>query len=108
MSDIVIYKTENGAVSVKLAQETVWLSQAQMIALFDRDQSVISRHIRNVFNPDCSLGVESSQNQGVVGRVLTRHIGLKPDLRPNGLSGFITPPGPSWIWLKVDSWRSSA
>lgn len=50
MSDIVIYETENGAVSVRLDSETVWLSQAQMIALFDRDQSVIFRHIRNVFN----------------------------------------------------------
>ncbi|MDP2830284.1 MAG: hypothetical protein Q8O37_16985 [Sulfuricellaceae bacterium] len=50
MSDIVIYETEGGAVSVKLDGETVWLTQAQMIALFDRDQSVISRHIRSVFN----------------------------------------------------------
>jgi len=32
---------------VTLEQETVWLSQAQMVDLFGRDQSVISRHIRN-------------------------------------------------------------
>ena len=30
-------------------QETVWLTQAQMCELFGRDQSVISRHVRNVF-----------------------------------------------------------
>lgn len=35
--------------SVKLAQETSWLSQAQMILLFDRGQSVIPHHIRNLF-----------------------------------------------------------
>lgn len=49
MSDIVIYEAENGAVSVKLDGETVWLSLQQMSALFARDKSVISRHLRNVF-----------------------------------------------------------
>ena len=46
---IVIYQTESGEtqIDVRLEQETVWLSQAQMVQLFGRDQSVISRHIRN-------------------------------------------------------------
>ncbi|MGQ1786432.1 virulence RhuM family protein [Saccharicrinis sp. GN24d3] len=34
---------------VQFDTETVWLTQAQMIDLFQRDQSVISRHINNVF-----------------------------------------------------------
>jgi prophage maintenance system killer protein len=34
---------------VRLERETVWLTQAQMVELFDRNQSVISRHLRNVF-----------------------------------------------------------
>ncbi|RUO24118.1 hypothetical protein CWE09_12285 [Aliidiomarina minuta] len=34
---------------VALERETVWLSQLQMSELFDRDQSVVSRHVRNVF-----------------------------------------------------------
>lgn len=34
---------------VTVEDETVWLNQNQMIELFGRDQSVISRHIRNVF-----------------------------------------------------------
>ncbi|MDP1634796.1 MAG: hypothetical protein Q8L69_08945, partial [Gallionellaceae bacterium] len=39
--------------------------------------------------PDNSLALEVLQNQWVVGRVLTRHVGLKPDLRSdNGQSGF--------------------
>jgi hypothetical protein len=49
MTDITIYQAENGTVEVRLEKDTVWLSQAQMITLFGRDQSVISRHIGNVF-----------------------------------------------------------
>lgn len=46
---IAIYQTEDGQVllEVALEQDTVWLSQAQMVELFGRDQSVVSRHIRN-------------------------------------------------------------
>ena len=48
---IVIYTSEDNVVSldVKLENETVWLSQEQMAALFDRDRTVIGRHINNVF-----------------------------------------------------------
>lgn len=34
---------------VKVENETVWLSQGQMAELFEKDQSVIARHISNVF-----------------------------------------------------------
>lgn len=49
--EIVIYRAKDGRTSleVNLHQETVWLTQSQMIDLFQRDQSVISRHIHNVF-----------------------------------------------------------
>ena len=48
---IIIYKTPDGeaTVSVSLDNDTVWLSQQQMAELFGKDQSVIARHIRNVF-----------------------------------------------------------
>jgi prophage maintenance system killer protein len=48
---IVIYQTEDGktAIDVRLENETAWLSQAQMANLFQKDQSVIARHINNVF-----------------------------------------------------------
>lgn len=50
-SEIVIFETEDNEVKlpVTIEDETVWLNQNQMIELFGRDQSVISRHIRNVF-----------------------------------------------------------
>ena len=44
--EIVIYQ---GALEVRLEQESVWLSLNQMAALFERDKSVISRHLGNVF-----------------------------------------------------------
>jgi hypothetical protein len=51
VSPIVIYTSEDNVISldVKLENETVWLSQAQMSLLFDKDRTVISRHINNVF-----------------------------------------------------------
>ena len=50
-SPIAIYTSDDNTISldVKLENETVWLSQAQMSLLFDKDQSVVARHITNVF-----------------------------------------------------------
>ena len=46
---IVIYQTEDGQtqIDVRLENGTVWLTQAQMAELFQKDQSVIARHIIN-------------------------------------------------------------
>ena len=51
-SQLVIYNTSDGAMSIDVTvqNETVWLSQGQMAELFDKNQSVIARHISNVFN----------------------------------------------------------
>ena len=48
---ILIYQTEDGQtqIDVRLENETVWLTQAQMCQLFQRDRTVITRHINNVF-----------------------------------------------------------
>ena len=48
---IVIYQTEDGQtqIDVRLENDTVWLSQAQMAELFQKDRTVITRHINNVF-----------------------------------------------------------
>lgn len=47
-----IYKSVNNAIELQVSfdNDTVWLTQEQLVLLFQRDQSVISRHIRNVFN----------------------------------------------------------
>lgn len=49
MNKISIYQADNGAIEVRLEQETVWLRQEQMGQLFGRERSVITKHVRNVF-----------------------------------------------------------
>ena len=48
--NIVIYQTKDGktSIDVKLEDETVWLTQAQMAELFQKDRTVIGRHINKV------------------------------------------------------------
>jgi hypothetical protein len=48
---IVIYQTEDGQtqINVRLEDNSVWLTQSQMADLFQKDQSVIARHINNAF-----------------------------------------------------------
>jgi prophage maintenance system killer protein len=50
-SQIEIYQIENGKteIAVKLENDTVWLNLMQLSELFQRDKSVISRHINNLF-----------------------------------------------------------
>ena len=51
-SKLIIYQTEDGRtkIDVRLENDTVWLSAGQMAELFQRDRTVISRHIHNVFS----------------------------------------------------------
>lgn len=50
--EFLLYQTEDGRtrLQVRVQDETVWLSLNQMAELFQRDKSVISRHINNVFD----------------------------------------------------------
>ncbi len=50
-NQIIIYNTEDGETKVKvlMKNETVWLSQAQMADLFQKDRKTITEHIGNVF-----------------------------------------------------------
>ena len=49
-SEIVVYQPdETFQIEVRLEDETVWLTLNQISNLFDRDKSVISRHIQNIF-----------------------------------------------------------
>lgn len=49
--ELIIYQTEDGLTKIdfRMENDTVWLTRDQMSRLFDRDVSVIGRHIRNVF-----------------------------------------------------------
>lgn len=78
MSEISIYQTESGSIEVRLEQDTVWLSQEQMAALFDVQKAAISKHLKNIFasgelkrEPTVSK-METVQPEG--GRRVTRQI----------------------------------
>ena len=66
-SNILMYTTEDGLTKIEATFEndTVWLSIDQMAELFQRDRSVIEKHVRNIFkegelneksNPPAMLG----------------------------------------------------
>ncbi|MEA4822370.1 MAG: hypothetical protein VB122_09130 [Erysipelotrichales bacterium] len=50
-SEMLLYQDRDGVikVDVRLEDETVWLSQAQMCELFQKSKATISEHIKNVF-----------------------------------------------------------
>lgn len=50
MSKLVIFESGDQPVQVRLEGETVWLSLQQLAELFERDKSVISRHLKNIFD----------------------------------------------------------
>jgi hypothetical protein len=51
-NEIIIYQTEDGLtkIDVKLQNETVWLTQAQLVDLFQSSKANISEHISNIFD----------------------------------------------------------
>ena len=51
-NQLIIYQTEDGKVKIEthFENETVWLSQAQISKLFQKERSVITKHIGNIFN----------------------------------------------------------
>lgn len=76
--EIVLYQTADGrtAIDVKLDNETVWLSKEQMAVLFERDRTVISRHIKNIFEEgeldEKATCAKNAQVQIEGGRTVTR------------------------------------
>lgn len=50
-SNIIMYTTEDGVIKIEVTfdHDTVWLSIDQMAELFQRDKSVIGKHVRNIF-----------------------------------------------------------
>ena len=49
--NILIYRLEDGKIKidVRFESETVWLTQSQMCVLFGRERSVITKHVKNIF-----------------------------------------------------------
>ena len=84
-NQIVIYQTEDGQtqIDVRLENETVWLTQAQMAELFEKDQSVVARHLNNAirdgeleesnmhFLHNTQLHIRNAYNEGELEREST-------------------------------------
>ena len=82
-NQIVIYQTDNGqtAIDVRVENETVWLSQAQMAELFQKDRSDISRHINNVFKEGeldrkvvCANFAHTTQHGAIKGKTQNKEL----------------------------------
>ena len=49
ISNIIVYNDGELELKVPVENETIWLTQTQLCNIFEKDQSVISRHINNIF-----------------------------------------------------------
>ena len=64
---IIIYQTEDGQtqIDVRLENETVWLTQAQMAELFQTDRTSIVRHINNIYKDEEAVAQQFHFDRGV-------------------------------------------
>lgn len=76
-NQIEIYQANDGStqINVQFEQETVWLTQAQMAELFERDRTVIGKHISNVFSENeldenvvCANFAHTTQHYAIKGK----------------------------------------
>lgn len=80
-SEIEIYQSSDGHIEVQVTfdNETVWLNQEQLGQLFDRDRTVVGRHIRNIFkereldeNVVCADFAHTTQHGAIDGKTQTK------------------------------------
>ncbi len=80
-SDIEIFQSSDGKaeVAVTFDNETVWLNQEQLSHLFERDRTVIGRHIRNIFREGeltekvvCADFAHTTQHGAIEGKTQTK------------------------------------
>jgi hypothetical protein len=78
-NEIILYQSDNAVqLEVLLENETVWLTLNQMSDLFERDKSVISRHISNIFKEEelnknsvvAKNATTASDGKNISGRIL--------------------------------------
>jgi hypothetical protein len=80
-SNIEIYSSSDGLTEIEVTfdEETVWLSQEQLSQLFDRDRTVIGRHIRSIFKEGelvedvvCADFAHTTQHGAIEGKTQTK------------------------------------
>ncbi len=80
-NEIIIFENQNVKLEVNLKDETVWLSLEQMAELFDRDRTVITRHINNIFKDEelnkkevCAKFAHTTKHGSLADRTQTREL----------------------------------
>ena len=80
-NEIILFENQNVKLEVNLKDETVWLSLEQMAELFNRDRSVVSRHINNIFKTQelnkkevCAKFAHTTQHGAFRGKTQTRDL----------------------------------
>ena len=82
-NQIEIYQANDGStqINVQFEQDTVWLTQSQMAELFERDRTVIGRHISNVFSENeleenvvCANFAHTTQHGAIKGKKQSKDV----------------------------------
>lgn len=82
-NQIEIYQASDGStqINVQFEKETVWLTQVQMAELFERDRTVIGRHISNVFSENelnengvCANFAHTTQHGAIKGKSQSKEV----------------------------------
>lgn len=80
-NEIIIFENQNVKLEVNMKDETVWLSLEQIAKLFDRDRTVVTRHINNIFkenelkkNEVCAKFAHTTQHGSFKNKTQTREL----------------------------------
>ena len=80
-NEIIIFENQDVKLEVNMKDETVWLSLEQMTKLFDRDRTVITRHINNILkdqelnkNEVCAKFAHTTEHGAIQGKKQTREL----------------------------------
>jgi len=80
-NEIVLFENQDIKLEVNMKDETVWLSLEQMTKLFDRDRTVITRHINNIFKDGelqkkevCAKFAHTTEHGALTNKTQTREL----------------------------------
>ena len=80
-NEVIIFENQNVKLEVNMKDETVWLSLDQMAELFDRDRTVITRHVNNIFkdkeldkNEVCAKFAHTTEHGAITNKTQTRDL----------------------------------
>ncbi|MEI6866582.1 virulence RhuM family protein [Flavicella sp.] len=83
INNFVIFETEKGKVNIDVyfKDETLWLTQKRIAELFEKDRTVISKHLKNIFESDelhenlvCANFAHTTQHGAIEGKTQTKEV----------------------------------